>query len=273
MYIIHHIVFSNLVIAFGSVGLLGTGFILIGKELNVYALAFTFCSTLLMYNLQRIHKLRYQTLDKANVRHQWIMKNQRSIQFLIVVCALILAMLIPFFHWKEIIGLAFLGLISFFYSYKTGLGNLRSLPGMKIVWIASVWAFTVSVFTVGQWVSEKDIWLFLYSFTFIVAITIPFDIRDIDYDSKSFRTIPQLIGEVPSRILGFFLIWVSYFLVVLILEEYSIFLSLVYGIFSIIVWGSTSDRQELYFSGIMDFTLILAFLSHFLYDSVSFFHF
>ena len=101
---------------------------------------------------------------------------------------------------------------------------------MKIVWIALVWAFTVSVFTVGHWVSENDIWLFLYCFTFIVAITIPFDIRDIDYDSKSFRTIPQLIGEVPARFLGFALIWVSFFLVVLIIDEYSLFLSLVYGI-------------------------------------------
>ena len=270
---LHPFIFSNFLISFGAAGLLATGFVLVEKEFNYYALAFTFCSTLLMYNLQRIHKLKYQTLDAKNSRHQWIIKNKKSIQFLIVICAMVLAMLIPFFHWKEVIGLFVLGVISFFYSYKTELGNLRSLPGMKIFWIALVWAFTVSIFTVGEKIDQEDIVLFIFSFSFIVGITIPFDIRDMPYDSKSFKTIPQLIGEPASRFLAMVLIWVSFACSSYLIGEYSIFLSLIYGIFSLIVIGSSSNRKELYYSGLMDFTLVLLFVAHYTYEQIEALHF
>lgn len=271
--IIHNLVYSNFLISIGAASLLGSGYLILNKEINYYAIGFTFCSTLLMYNLQRIHKLKYQSLYSDNHRHKWIIKNKNNIQLIIVICALILAMLIPFFHWKELIGLAFLGLISFFYSYRTQYGNLRSLPGMKIFWIALVWAFTVSVFTVGAYVSQRDIYLYAYSFSFILAITIPFDIRDMEYDDKKFKTIPQLIGEFPARIFSFMLILISYCILLKLNQEFSIFLSLVYGIFGLLTFGSTSKRKELYFSGIMDFTLVFAFICHFLYFKLNFFHF
>lgn len=272
-YLLRPFIFSNFLISFGASGLLATGFVLVDKEFNYYALTFTFCSTLFMYNLQRIHKLKYQTLDVKNSRHQWIISNKKVIQSIIVICALILVVLIPFFHWKEVAGLSVLGIISFFYSYKTELGNLRSLPGMKIFWIALVWAFTVSIFTVGETIVQEDLVLFIFSFTFIVGITIPFDIRDMPFDSKSFKTIPQLIGESSSRFLAVILIWISFSCSTFLIGSLSVFLSLVYGIFSLIILGSTSSRKELYYSGLMDFTLILLFIAHYGYEQIDALHF
>lgn len=226
-----------------------------------------------MYNLQRIHKLKYQILDQNNIRHRWIMKHKRPIQFIIVVCILVLVILTPFFHWKELFGLIVLGIISFFYSFKTKLGNLRSLPGMKIFWIAMVWALTVSVFTVGSEIQKEDIILFVYSFSFILSITIPFDIRDIQYDAKSFKTIPQVFGESISIGIAFLLLVCSFLCACMLSDTFSVFLSLVYGILALIICGASSKRKELYFSGLMDFTLVIAFAGHLLYEQIEVFHF
>ena len=51
-------------------------------------------------------------------------------------------------------------------------------------------------------------------FTFILAITIPFDIRDLNYDSENLKTLPQIVGSI-----GCVLILLS-ILIVLIFYSY-----------------------------------------------------
>jgi hypothetical protein len=212
-------------------------------------------------------------MNKKNERHLWISKNKRRMQLIIVFCCLILAMFIPFFTVFEILGLGTLGVLSFFYSFKTKFGNLRDIPGAKIFLIAFVWSASIFVFTYNGVIDLVDYLMFSYNFIFILAITIPFDIRDLDFDDEKQKTIPQLIGVIPSRVLSFVLIWISYYLLVLLLGEVSFFLSLIYGIFSLLCLQASPNKKELYFSGLMDFTLTVATLWMLIYLNVESLHF
>ena len=54
---------------------------------------------------------------------------------------------------------------------------------------------------------SQNIFLHLISrFLFVFAITIPFDIRDLEYDAGKLRTIPLFFGEKKSKFLAVFLI-------------------------------------------------------------------
>lgn len=237
-------------------------------------MAFTFFSTLLMYNLQRMHKRVYQPFNADNTRHVWIESNRRFIWALIVISGAVLLLLLPLFSWDRIIGLACLGIISFLYSFRTKFGNLRDIPGTKIFWIAFVWAATIFVFVTDfKAISKEDYLLLTYNFVFIFAITIPFDIRDLDFDEKDYKTIPQVLGVTTSRVISFSLVWIAFIILCFLLQNFSIFLSLIYGIFALLCLFSTPQRNELYFSGIIDFTISVAAISLFLYVKVDFFHF
>jgi len=217
--------------------------------------------------------MQYQKLNKNNPRHLWISIHKIRIQLMIVVSGLILAMLLPFFSYKILIGLAGLGVVSFFYSFPNKLGKLRDVPGLKIFLIAAVWSFTVMIFTSGGIIQEEDLLLLAYNISFMLAITIPFDIRDLDFDEDHHKTIPQLIGPYASRVLAFFLMILAFILLIILLGTHSIFLSLVYGIFALLCFYSTPDRKELYFSGIMDFTLTISVICLALYINFNFLHF
>jgi 4-hydroxybenzoate polyprenyltransferase len=45
---------------------------------------------------------------------------------------------------------------------------------------------------------------FIQRFFFIAAITIPFDIRDLNFDDKNLKTLPQVIGIQKSKVVGLF---------------------------------------------------------------------
>ncbi len=53
-------------------------------------------------------------------------------------------------------------------------------------------------------VESNEIITFIQRFLFIVSITIPFDIRDLNFDNKNLKTLPQVIGIQKSKVVGLF---------------------------------------------------------------------
>ncbi|WP_240793849.1 UbiA prenyltransferase family protein [Antarcticibacterium arcticum] len=87
--------------------------------------------------------------------------------------------------------------------------NLRALPGLKIYVIGLV----VSIVTVlmplvlYEELLERDILIeFLQRFLMVIALVIPFEIRDLKFDLIQLNTIPQKIGVARSKILGYILV-------------------------------------------------------------------
>ena len=75
--------------------------------------------------------------------------------------------------------------------------NLREVSYLKIIVVAFVWAgFTVLIPLIDAGVSLdlNIVMLFLQRFLIVVALILPFDIRDVKYDAISLQTIPKNIG-------------------------------------------------------------------------------
>tara|TARA_R110000787_G_scaffold8495_4_gene28682 strand:- start:2811 stop:3581 length:771 start_codon:yes stop_codon:yes gene_type:complete len=83
--------------------------------------------------------------------------------------------------------------------------NLRNLTGIKITIVAFVWAgVTVLIPILNEGVLlEVDIWLtFCQRFLFVFVLTLPFEIRDLQYDESTLETLPQRVGVKKTKIIG-----------------------------------------------------------------------
>ena len=83
--------------------------------------------------------------------------------------------------------------------------NLRSISGLKIYVIALVWA-GVTVFLPlvnnNYAITDDVILTAIQRFVFVMVLMLPFEIRDLSYDSLKLSTIPQKIGVTRTKILG-----------------------------------------------------------------------
>ncbi|MDW5287798.1 hypothetical protein [Formosa sp. PL04] len=83
--------------------------------------------------------------------------------------------------------------------------NLRSISGLKVYLIGLVWAgVTVLLPLTNEHYEFNDevILTFIQRFIFIIALMLPFELRDLKYDSLKLGTIPQKIGVMRTKILG-----------------------------------------------------------------------
>ncbi|MDF1518573.1 MAG: hypothetical protein P1P79_11570, partial [Lutibacter sp.] len=81
--------------------------------------------------------------------------------------------------------------------------------------------------------------------------TIPFDIRDVNADSKSLKTLPQFLGITNSKVLGTFLLF-GFILLEIFKEHYTdarflvvMTVSIITGLF---LWFSSPKRSRYYTS-------------------------
>ncbi len=113
--------------------------------------------------------------------------------------------------------LAGLGIITFLYAipilpkriFLDEQQNLRQISGLKVYIIAAVWAFTTVVLPALNNYQEltSKVWItVLQNFVFVLALMIPFEIRDLKFDSIKLATIPQHIGVKKTKILGVLLL-------------------------------------------------------------------
>ncbi len=114
---------------------------------------------------------------------------------------------------KTLMWIFCLGGITFLYAipfipkrfYIDAQKNLRSISGLKIYIIALVWS-GVTVFLPlleNNIVFNTDVFLsFFQIFVLVIVLMLPFEIRDLKYDSIKLATIPQQIGVKKTKIIG-----------------------------------------------------------------------
>jgi hypothetical protein len=116
--------------------------------------------------------------------------------------------------------------------------NLRSIGGLKVYIIALSWmGVTVFLPLINNnfLVNADVILLALQRFLFVIVLMLPFDIRDLQYDSLKLGTIPQKIGIKKTKSLG-----VLVLMLMLVLEFYKVEAQPVQSIILLIVIGVTS---------------------------------
>ena len=266
-----HIVFSNLWIALGAVCLTLNFYLLNNLSINTNVLLFVFFATLFSYNFQRLIKIKFK-INLKGERVDWIKLNKTGIYFITII-ALIGSVVygLPLIEktWKLLL---LIGLLTFFYVWKIpGFKgkSLRDIPTLKIFIIALVWVLFCVVFP--TWLADVDINnLIVYSgsvFLLMIAITIPFDVRDMNLDAQTKKTIPQLIGERKAAYLSVVLFLLSQVGLIYLYPQHKLGLLIFMLIGSWILIKSKNKNKELYFSGIVDGLLVLQSLLIYLLTS------
>ncbi|AFL81219.1 hypothetical protein Aeqsu_1739 [Aequorivita sublithincola DSM 14238] len=161
--------------------------------------AFVFLGALTGYNFVKYAKV-------AGLHHRSLTQSLKTIQVLSGVCFLALAIIAFQLSITTLLVTTAFGLATFFYAVPfIRHKNLRNFSGLKIFVVAFVWAgVTVIVPFVA---SENDIsgdvlLTFLQRILIVVALILPFEIRDVPYDSLNLKTLPQQVGVRQTKLLG-----------------------------------------------------------------------
>ena len=83
-------------------------------------------------------------------------------------------------------------------------GNLRSVAGLKIFIIGVVWSGVTVILPVLQ--DGTITWdvgvICIQRVLFVLALMIPFEIRDMVFDNLALKTLPQIVGIKKAKIIG-----------------------------------------------------------------------
>ncbi len=264
-----HIIYSNAVISL-SCGVLTWGFCEFThlSSALLYGI-FAFFGTFCIYNFQRLVKNKQHPTTSPHT--QWVEKNLTGIY----VCCIIslIGMVYAFsalIHWNPIIiGLCiFAALICVFYIVRIHGKNLREIPFIKIHLISSIWVFMISLFPLlNEQNLELNNWMFgVAHYAYFLAICIPFDIRDMAYDSAEQKTIPQILGVQSAKMIAMLLL-VCFILVSMTFQERlatnNLFLIAV--VFQLLlVYFTTKKSSDLYFGVLIDGAILLLGISYFI---------
>lgn len=167
-------------------------------------LAFVFFGTITGYNF-----IKYAGM--AKLHHKSLEENLKIIQIFSFFCFLALVYFTFFLSLETLLWIVFFGIFTVFYAVPIfpNKKNLRSFKGIKIFVIAFVVAgLTIIVPLVHhQLLSSDNVWwIMLQRIAFIIAVVIPFEIRDLNFDNAELGTIPQEIGAKNAKLLGLFLL-------------------------------------------------------------------
>ena len=199
--LLYKIVYTNSIVAI-STGVLTAGFCYQNNiETWLFYGMFAMLSTFAVYNGQRLIKSgktpKTPWLD-------WVKKNGTTLYLWVVASsfgAVSMLFVIQQFSLRAMTLLAILGIVSLLYIVPIKGRNMRDLAHLKIHLIALCWSGVLILFPVmNENVShEAHYWIGFAHYAYIVAVTIPFDIRDLKFDNSSQQTIPQVVGVNTSK--------------------------------------------------------------------------
>lgn len=172
---------------------------------NYKLLLFIFLASITGYNF-----VKYAGI--ARLYHLSLAKNLRQIQIFSFIAFAGLVWLTFYQSFSVLLFSGILGLFTLLYAlplfgYNT---SLRNLTGLKIFVIAFVWA---GVTVLLPLTNHIHVWkwdvlvVFLQRFFLVLALILPFEIRDLRFDLAQLGTIPQKFGVRGTRIVGMVLIW------------------------------------------------------------------
>ncbi|HMQ49411.1 MAG TPA: UbiA family prenyltransferase [Saprospiraceae bacterium] len=267
---INLVLYSNLWIALGALCLTGqTLFLLEGTVDAQPLLPFVFSATLFLYAAHRLIGLFTFRFKVNNSRIQVI----KAFKHHILIYALFsgLAAFVSFLFLKRETQWAVLipALVSLAYIMPIfGDGKrLRDFSFIKIFLIAIAWPWITVVLPALEVGEENYLVLglmFAERSLFIFAITLPFDIRDIATDQfNAVKTIPQQIGIHATKHMAFLLLVGAAIFVAIncYLGTYSaangIALYLSYLLTARLIHQADDKKNDYYYSGLMDGTILL----------------
>ncbi len=266
---INHLTFSNLYISIAA-GVICSGLSHLLNYDQIFEIGlFVFSSTLSVYSFQRLVKYKLEEKRESEL-NSWLEKTIK-IQIIYILLSAILSIYLYFFtlnafentKWWMALSL----LLSILYAVKINGKSLRDVPYLKMHLIAIVWckALLFPVLLNNDYESTNLLFILIHYFLFI-ALCIPFDIRDLNFDDSSLRTLPQVVGVNNSKLICivaflFFAVG-SILLKPNLIENYFYILSIFIAF--IILSFATEKRKTFYYSILIDGIILLLGFSYLL---------
>lgn len=224
-------------------------------EVDVILLWFVLFATITGYNFVKYFGL-------AKFHHRSLATWLKYIQIFSFLCFIALTYFTLQLKTRTILYLLGLGVITFLYAipflpkkYFLDKGkNLRAISGLKVYVIAFVWSVT----TVALPLVNKDLLFefdmiisFIQRFLFVLVLMLPFEIRDMNYDSLKLGTIPQQIGVQNTKLIGsviIIVITIMEFFKDYFLEVKTVILIVIMTLTMALLWFSKVNQKAYYSS-------------------------
>ncbi|WP_017257443.1 UbiA prenyltransferase family protein [Pedobacter arcticus] len=203
------LLFSNIFISLGALAQGLLTYHLLGFSPSWVVVGFLFFSTLLTYNFSILIQ-RPKNPEKSEYRRvRWIFGNYKLNVGISIVALVAIIPLFFMLSFRSQLLNVFLGILSLGYAMplfksKNTKFGLRNVPAVKLFLIAAVWALSSVMIPYFELQNTQQFYLPWQDiailnckrFLFLVAITVPFDIRDMFQDRVyELRTIPTIFGE------------------------------------------------------------------------------
>jgi 4-hydroxybenzoate polyprenyltransferase len=231
-------------------------------------------STLMIYAIHRYIGLRKVRIFTDTGRYSIIEKFKKHILFYATIGGIGAISCFFFLSLKMQVALVLPGLISLGYVIPIlgGKKRLRDLNYLKIYLIAIVWAWITVILPIldaGRLETDIEITLLLFfeRMLFVFAITLPFDIRDLKVDGHTgVETIPLQIGIGRTKKLASIVLFIVLLIAAinLLLGYYTmpVFVTMAISCATTnrLIQKCDSLKNDYYFSGLIDGTMIFQFL-------------
>lgn len=279
--LIKFLIYSNVFVSICVAALTHSTYIIynLPKDNLPTILIMVFCFSFFTYNIQRFIKFetKFKNPTGLGQRLQWMSKQKKPLAILSLFFGVIGLFFTVYIYSMSFIVLIPMGILSIFYvipivPFRKNIPSLREIPYLKILIIGLVWSLTIvwlpfiDSHFIDLYKSNSNNLLIiptLQVFLFIIAITLPFDIRDIDYDKSShLKTIPQFLGLEKTIFLSeILLIGSAILLCSLDISKSHLYAILIAHIVSmIIIPFSNKTRKELFFAGVIEGLIIILYV-------------
>lgn len=169
-------------------------------------LYFVFYATITGYNFVKYFGI-------AKFHHRSLARWLKVIQIFSLMCFVLMCYYGLQLPSKILVYIAIFGGITFFYAmpllpkriFIDKHHNLRSIGGLKVYVIAVVWSGVTVFLPVlsNELPISADVLITgVQRYIFVILLMLPFEIRDLKFDSLKLSTIPQKIGVKKTKIMG-----------------------------------------------------------------------
>ena len=257
---------SQLVVSCGAASLYASSHLAITGTIDLRIATAVAAATWIMYAAHRWIGLRLHPDLREVPRFKYVAS--RPVLFLsgALICGLYLLITTPYMirslGWTYLLGPA---IISSLYSLPIiGPKRLRDLPYIKIFVLAATWSWITVLWALPEQGILHSWSLAGACFLFIIAITIPFDIRDQQTDHESqLATLVTLLGADKAKRLSAGLLLIAGALIIfaytrdVISLAYLLALIITYLMSWRLIQGANASRPESYYSGFIDGVMIM----------------
>lgn len=195
----------------------------------------------------------------AGLHHRSLATSLKSIQVFSLLCGGTLVYFLFYIPRSTWVLLLSLSLLTLFYAIPfLKRKSLRTLHGIKLFVVAIVWSGVVVLLPLWDMgivqLGQTDvICSFVQVFLLVIVWTLPFEIRDLNFDAPSLGTLPQKLGVRGAKILGGVMV-----LLAILLEGFKDTISphhfyglFFIGILSVVLLGISSKKQSRYFASFL----------------------